>query len=152
MKKNYSTLTARVLASISLLLLSFTLSFGQSMDINQTVSDGAQSHQIAFDGLGFLSGDFCSSTFLPPGKVADYFGFQYMRDNDITFMGHNSDCLLISYCKTDLSPSGQVHECHPVWFVREPIYNRGLEVRDVPPLSLRQSRHFAFRLRFQARR
>ena len=91
MKKNYSTLTARVLASISLLLLNFTLSYGQSMDINQTISDGAQSHQIAFDGLGFLSGDFCSSTFLPPGKVADYFGFQYMRDNDITFMGHNSD-------------------------------------------------------------
>lgn len=65
--------------------------YSQTYDMSFTLSDGAQKHQIAFDGLGFLSGDFCSCTFIPPGKVADYFGFQYLRDNDITGMGHNSD-------------------------------------------------------------
>jgi sugar lactone lactonase YvrE len=63
----------------------------QKMDMNQTLSDGAQSHQIAFDGLGFITGNFCACSFVPPGKVADYFGFQYTRDNDVTGMGHNSD-------------------------------------------------------------
>ena len=80
---------------ISLLMLLYCLfAFGQAqqkMDMSQTLSDGAQSHQIAFDGLGFISGNFCACSFVPPGKVADYFGFQYMRDNDITGMGHNSD-------------------------------------------------------------
>jgi hypothetical protein len=50
--------------------------------IEQAVSDKAQLHTIAFDGLAFLTGDFGSDTFLPPGKVSDYFGFQYMRDID----------------------------------------------------------------------
>lgn len=65
--------------------------YSQKYDINFTLADGAQSHQIAFNGLGFITGDFCACTFIPPGKVADYFGFQYLRDNDITQMGHNSD-------------------------------------------------------------
>ena len=77
---------------ISLFISTNTFSqVAQVFDMKQTMSDGAQSHQIAFNGLGFLSGDFCACTFVPPGKVADYFGFQFMRDNDITFMGHNSD-------------------------------------------------------------
>ena len=35
--------------------------------IDQAISDRAQLHTIAFDGLAFLTGDFCSDTFLPPG-------------------------------------------------------------------------------------
>jgi hypothetical protein len=75
----------------SLLFVSTGKTLGQNYDINFTLSDGAQSHQIAFDGLGFITGGFCDCSFVPPGKVADYFGFQYTRDNDITGMGHNSD-------------------------------------------------------------
>jgi hypothetical protein len=42
--------------------------------IAQATSDNAQLHTIAFSGLAFLTGDFGSDTFLPPGKVSDYFG------------------------------------------------------------------------------
>jgi Spy/CpxP family protein refolding chaperone len=34
-----------------------------------------------------------SCTFLPPGKVCDYFGFQYMRDIDESEKGHNTSFL-----------------------------------------------------------
>jgi len=61
--------------------------------IEQAVSDQAQLHTIAFDGLAFLTGDFGSDTFLPPGKVSDYFGFQYMRDIDAKEGGHNTSFL-----------------------------------------------------------
>ena len=61
--------------------------------IRQAVSDQAQLHTIAFDGLAFLTGDFASDTFLPPGKVSDYFGFQYMRDIDAKEGGHNTSVL-----------------------------------------------------------
>ena len=45
---------------------------------------------ISFDGLAFLTGNLGSCTFLPPGKVSDYFGFQYMGDIDADHMGHNT--------------------------------------------------------------
>ena len=63
----------------------------QQYTLEQTLSDQAQETTIAFDGLAFLTGQACSDTFLPPGKVADYAGFQYLRDNDATQMGHNTD-------------------------------------------------------------
>ena len=52
-----------------------------------------QLHTIAFDGLAFLTGNFGTDTFLPPGKVSDYFGFQYMRDIDAKEGGHNTSFL-----------------------------------------------------------
>ena len=58
--------------------------------IEQAVSDRAQLTTIAFDGLAFLTGDFGCNTFLPPGKVADFCGFQYMRDVDTNQLGHNT--------------------------------------------------------------
>jgi len=61
--------------------------------IEQAVSDRAQLHTIAFDGLAFLTGSFGSDTFLPPGKVSDFFGFQYMRDIDAAQGGHNTSFL-----------------------------------------------------------
>ncbi len=61
--------------------------------IEQAVSDRAQLTTIAFDGLAFLTGDFALDTFLPPGKVSDYFGFQYMRDVDANGGGHNTSFL-----------------------------------------------------------
>jgi len=61
----------------------------------QTVSDEAQRNTIAFDALGFMTGNFGSQTFLPPGNVADYRGFQYFRDNDQTKLGHNTSFVTI---------------------------------------------------------
>ena len=58
--------------------------------IEQAISDRAQLTTIAFDGLAFLTGDFGANTFLPPGKVADFCGFQYMRDVDTNQLGHNT--------------------------------------------------------------
>lgn len=62
---------------------------GQRYSIEQAASDKAQLHTIAFNGLAFLTGDFGADTFLPPGKVCDFFGFQYMRDIDAAEKGHN---------------------------------------------------------------
>lgn len=61
--------------------------------MTQTLSQGAQISTIAFSGVAFYSGSFYASTFYPPGKVADYFGFQFMRDNDFSASGHNTDFL-----------------------------------------------------------
>jgi len=63
---------------------------GGGYSIEQAVSDRAQLSTIAFDGLAFLTGDFGCNTFLPPGKVADFCGFQYMRDVDTNQLGHNT--------------------------------------------------------------
>lgn len=57
--------------------------------IQQATSENAQLHTIAFSGLAFITGDYGASTFIPPGKVCDYFGFQYMRDIDSQKKGHN---------------------------------------------------------------
>lgn len=66
---------------------------GQQYTIEQSLSDKAQSTTIAFDGLAFVTGDLGSDSFFPPGKVADFWGFQYLRDNDPTQMGHNTSFL-----------------------------------------------------------
>ncbi len=64
-----------------------------SFTMEQTLSDNAQEMTIAFDGLAFLTGNLGSDSFFPPGKVADFWGFQYLRDNDPSEMGHNTDFL-----------------------------------------------------------
>jgi phosphatidylethanolamine-binding protein (PEBP) family uncharacterized protein len=61
----------------------------QAYSLEQAISDNAQLHTIAFSGLAFITGDYGACTFLPPGKVCDYFGFQYMRDIDAAQAGHN---------------------------------------------------------------
>lgn len=62
---------------------------GNKYSLEQALSDNAQLSTIAFNGLAFLSGDYGAATFIPPGKVCDYFGFQYMRDVDVAQKGHN---------------------------------------------------------------
>lgn len=59
----------------------------------QAMSDKAQLSTIAFSGLAFITGDDGSDSFFPPGKVADFFGFQYMRDVDVAGYGHNTQFL-----------------------------------------------------------
>jgi phosphatidylethanolamine-binding protein (PEBP) family uncharacterized protein len=66
---------------------------GNSYNIDQAISDKAQGMTIAFDALAFLTGDLGSDSFFPPGKVADFWGFQYLRDNDTSEMGHAGDFL-----------------------------------------------------------
>ena len=63
------------------------------MDMSQTLSDGAQRTTLAFDGLAIMTGNLDAQSFFPPGKVADYTGFQYLRDNDPSDMGHNTSFL-----------------------------------------------------------
>lgn len=82
-------------AFISIMLLAavgiFTPALCQEISTDQAISDDAQMKTIAFSGLAFLTGDFCSSTFFPPGKVSDFFGFQYMRDIAPNGFGHNTE-------------------------------------------------------------
>ena len=59
--------------------------------IAQAISDNAQLNTMSFDGLGFLTGNTCSDSFLPPGKVADFFGFQHLRDITANGKGHDTD-------------------------------------------------------------
>ncbi len=66
---------------------------GAAYNIEQAISDHAQEMTISFDALAFLTGDLGADSFFPPGKVADFWGFQYLRDNDPTEMGHNTDFL-----------------------------------------------------------
>jgi len=61
--------------------------------ITQAISDQAQRTTLAFSGLGMMTGNLQAQSFFPPGKVADYTGFQYLRDNDPDNMGHNTSFL-----------------------------------------------------------
>ncbi len=82
---------------------------GEGMNIEQTLSDQAQRTTVAFDSLAYLTGDLCADTFLPPGKVADFSGFQYLRDNDPTGLGHNTDFVtIIAFNILDLLSEGQI--------------------------------------------
>ena len=64
-----------------------------TMNMAQTISDGAQSTTMAFSGVALMTGNLAAQSFFPPGKVADYTGFQYLRDNDPSNMGHNTSFL-----------------------------------------------------------
>ena len=96
----------RLVATFFLLfgILSIRSSFAQDQNkpkpkgqkqytIQQASSERAQLNTMAFNGLAFITGSFGADCFFPPGKVADFFGFQYMRDNDKNEMGHNTDFL-----------------------------------------------------------
>lgn len=66
---------------------------GNKYSLEQAMSDRAQLTTIAYSGLAFITGDYAADTFMPPGKVADFFGFQYMRDVDVAGYGHNTQFL-----------------------------------------------------------
>jgi hypothetical protein len=78
---------------IYLPLIEMDFRAGPFYTIERTLSDGAQRNTIAFDALAFITGNLGADSFFPPGKVADFWGFQYLRDNDPTEMGHNTDFL-----------------------------------------------------------
>ncbi|MFO1424458.1 MAG: hypothetical protein U1F70_12580 [Candidatus Competibacteraceae bacterium] len=62
-------------------------------NLQQTLSDQAQRTTLAFAGIGMITGNLEAQSFFPPGKLADYTGFQYLRDNDPDHMGHNTSFL-----------------------------------------------------------
>jgi len=62
-------------------------------NIEQATADKAQEMTISFDALAFMTGNLGADSFFPPGKVADFWGFQYLRDNDPSQMGHAGDFL-----------------------------------------------------------
>ncbi|MEI7845078.1 MAG: hypothetical protein WCK35_04655 [Chloroflexota bacterium] len=66
---------------------------GSAYNIEQAISDKAQGMTISYDALAFITGDLGADSFFPPGKVADFWGFQYLRDNDPSQMGHAGDFL-----------------------------------------------------------
>jgi hypothetical protein len=66
--------------------------------LDQAVSGEAQSTTLAFSGFGMMTGGLGAQSFFPPGKVADYWGFQYLRDNDADDMGHNTSFLTRVSC------------------------------------------------------
>ncbi len=64
---------------------------GKKYSIEQATSDNAQLHTISFAALSFMSSGICEMSFLPPGKHASYFGFQYLRDVVGGPAGHGQD-------------------------------------------------------------
>ncbi|HWR13414.1 MAG TPA: hypothetical protein VN577_01195 [Terriglobales bacterium] len=95
-------LTAKVTTSSGTSTASVTIPItaakSPQYNIEQAVSDGAQSSTIAFSGFGMMTGNLGAQSFFPPGKVADYWGFQYLRDNDADNMGHNTSFLTRVAC------------------------------------------------------
>jgi len=67
-------------------------------NLEQALTDEAQSTTLAFAGFGMMTGGLGAQSFFPPGKVADYWGFQYLRDNDANGMGHNTSFLTRVAC------------------------------------------------------
>jgi len=76
-KSNFSFGNMKLFITIiSLIVINFQLT-AQRFTITETLSDGAQSTTIAFDGLAFFTGSLGADSFFPPGKVADFWGFQF---------------------------------------------------------------------------
>ncbi len=88
--------TAALVGACALPAAARAVTPGQTLE--QAVSDRAQETTIAFSGLAFITGNLDAQSFFPPGKVADYFGFQYLRDNDPSDMGHNTSFLTRVAC------------------------------------------------------
>jgi len=66
---------------------------GVSMNMDQSNSDQAQITTLAFSAFAMVTGNLGAQSFFPPGKIADYTGFQYLRDNDPDNYGHNTSFL-----------------------------------------------------------
>lgn len=102
----------------------------QRYNLEQAMSDKAQLHTIAFDALAFFTGDFAYDTFLPPGKVSDYFGFQYMRDIDAAEGGHSTSFLTrIAYYTLSILTDAQRAQLVSLAKVQQDDIHRFAEMR-----------------------
>ncbi|GAA5184336.1 hypothetical protein GCM10025771_38160 [Niveibacterium umoris] len=88
-----ATTAAGKLSSSQRITVGQTPAGSPAFNMAQTLSDEAQRTTLAFDGLALMTGNLAAQSFFPPGKVADYTGFQYLRDNDPDNMGHNTSFL-----------------------------------------------------------
>jgi len=93
MKARFSILSAILLAVSVCSAQTGNGTTSPAFTMEQSVSDGAQRSTLAFAGLAMMTGNLSAQSFFPPGKVADYTGFQYLRDNDPDSMGHNTSFL-----------------------------------------------------------
>jgi len=92
--------------------------------IQQATSDKAQLHTIAFNGLAYLTGNWGADCFFPPGKLADFFGFQYMRDHDKDEKGHSSAFLTnIAHQIIDILTPDQRNQLIELARQQAPIYD-----------------------------
>lgn len=90
----------------------------------QAISYNAQLNTAAFSGLAFLTGNFGADCFFPPGKVADFFGFQYMRDNDKNAGGHNTSFLtLIAENILHILNDEQISKLTGLASIQAPLYD-----------------------------
>ncbi len=103
----------KAVAAITLGSASLNLSYERSgtttgpqggFTIEDTLSDGAQRTTLAFAGLGMITGNLDAQSFFPPGNVADYTGFQYLRDNDPDGMGPTPSSSRSTSTATSASP------------------------------------------------
>ena len=85
-------------ASTSSVVITISPASTPAYNIDQCLTDQAQSTTLAFAGFGMMTGNLCAQSFFPPGKVADYWGFQYLRDNDPSNNGHNTSFLTRVSC------------------------------------------------------
>ena len=91
--KNVSIMALSTGLVVSVTQPTFAAGTDSQYTLEQAMSENAQLSTIAFSGLAFITGSSGADTFMPPGKVADFFGFQYMRDIDTAGYGHNTDFL-----------------------------------------------------------
>jgi hypothetical protein len=118
-------------------------------NIEQALSDQAQRTTIAFAGLALVTGNLEAQSFFPPGKLVDYWGFQYLRDNDPDNMGHNTSFLTRVSCnvlyvlddaqmdRLKALASGQVAQINEYGLKRYPLMKafRRLVEGDLPPAA-----------------
>lgn len=112
----------------------------EAYSVEQAVSWQAQLSTYAFSGLAFLTGTFGADTFLPPGKVADYFGFQYLRDIDAQEAGHNNKFLgQIANNVLAVFDAKQRAQLTALAAQQEPLYNQYADKRLPVILAFRTS-------------
>ena len=60
-------------------------------------------NQYMYDAVTWYSGNLCGDSFLPGGKIADFFGYQYLRDTAPNQADHTTEFVTYS-SKAFLSP------------------------------------------------
>ncbi len=145
-RRNYRTAAVTLAFSLSASLISAQNedkprpSRQKQYTIEQATSERAQLHTMAFSGLAFLTGSFGADCFFPPGKVADFFGFQYMRDNDKNALGHNTDFLtrIATNVLSILTPE-QLDQLKALANKQAPVYDEFAQKRMVLIKAFRES-------------
>ena len=57
---------------------------------HSTLESRPEQNTFGYAGLAWLTDNLCSDSFLPPGKIGEFMGFQFIRDSEPNGLGHNS--------------------------------------------------------------